>query len=285
MLDWLIGLACSSFIAWAAWRKQSLSVSGAIAAVIVGTLLYALGGLPWYGTLMVFFLTSTLLTKWKHKRKAVVESNYAKSGRRDAGQVAANGGLGTLLCLGNSIWPHSLWWAAFMGIMAAVNADTWATEIGGLSRSLPRSIVSGRRVPTGTSGGITAAGLAASLSGGLLIGLAGWAFTSTGWGQPISGADAASSIVVTSAVGVIGLLLSGALGGMAGSLSDSWLGAVWQVMYRCPVCGKEIEKKRHCNDTQAIRIRGASWMTNDTVNIISSGIGGAVSAGFLYLYI
>ncbi|SFL26671.1 TIGR00297 family protein [Paenibacillus sp. 1_12] len=284
MIDWLIGLICSSLIAGIAWRKQSLSVSGAVAAVIVGTLLYALGGLPWYGTLMVFFLTSTLLTKWKHKRKAAVESNYAKSGRRDAGQVAANGGLGTLLCLGNSIWPHSLWWAAFIGVMAAVNADTWATEIGGLSRSLPRSIVSGRRVPAGTSGGITVAGLAASFCGGLLIGAAGWAFTSTGWGQPIGGSSAAS-IAVTTTMGFIGLLLLGALGGMAGSLSDSWLGAVLQVMYRCPVCGKEIEINRHCNDTQAVRIRGAVWMTNDAVNVISSAIGGAVSMGFIYLYL
>lgn len=284
MLDWFIGLACSSLIAGAAWRKQSLSVSGAFAAVVVGTLLYTLGGLPWYGTLMVFFLTSTLLTKWKHKRKAVVESHYAKSGRRDAGQVAANGGLGTILCVGNSIWPHSLWWSAFIGIMAAVNADTWATEIGGLSRSVPRSIVNGRRVPAGTSGGITVAGLVASLCGGLLIGAAGWMFASTGWGQPVGG-SATASIAVTAVMGFMGLLLLGAIGGMAGSLSDSWLGAVLQVMYRCPVCGKETERSRHCSDKQAVRIRGSAWMTNDTVNVISSAIGGAASVGLVSLYV
>jgi uncharacterized protein (TIGR00297 family) len=284
MVDWIIGLCCSLFIAWAAWRRKSLSVSGAAAAVVVGTVLYALGGLAWYGTLMVFFLTSTLLTKWKHKRKAAVESGYAKSGRRDAGQVAANGGLGTLLCIGNTLWPDPLWWAAYLGIMAAVNADTWATEIGGLSRSEPRSIVSGRRVPAGTSGGITVMGLGASLCGGLVIGAAGWLFA--GWGEPraVTGA-AIASISITAVMGFAGMLLLGALAGMVGSLSDSWLGAVWQVMYRCPVCGKEIEKKRHCSDTQAVRIRGASFMTNDTVNVLSSIIGGAASIGLAYLFL
>jgi uncharacterized protein (TIGR00297 family) len=280
----MIGLLCSSIIAGAAWSKKSLSLSGAVAAIVVGSVLYALGGLPWYGTLMVFFLSSSLLTKWKHKRKAAVESGYAKSGRRDAGQVAANGGLGVLLCIGNSLWPHPFWWVAYMGIMSAVNSDTWATEIGGLSRAEPRSIVSGRKVPAGTSGGITITGLTASLCGGMAIGAAGWLFVL--WGAPEAVTAAyAGSVTVTAVIGFAGMLLMGALAGMAGSLSDSWLGAVWQVMYRCPVCGKEIEKNRHCKDTQAVRIRGASFMTNDAVNLLSSVIGGGASLAFIRLFV
>ncbi|NHN31294.1 DUF92 domain-containing protein [Paenibacillus agricola] len=284
MASWIIGLVCSAIIAAAAWRKRSLSNSGAIAAIIVGSVLYALGGLPWYGTLLLFFISSSLLTKWKHKRKADVESSYAKSGRRDAGQVAANGGIGVLLCIGNSLWPDPLWWVAYIGIMAAVNADTWATEIGGLSRAEPRSIVSGRRVPAGTSGGITRMGLTASLCGGMAIGGAGWLFTY--WGAPEGGSVVyAGSVTVTAVMGFAGMLLMGAFAGMAGSLSDSWLGAVWQVMYRCPVCGKEIEKNRHCQDQQAVRIRGASFMTNDAVNLLSSLVGGGVSLAFIQLFI
>jgi uncharacterized protein (TIGR00297 family) len=284
MVSWMIGLLCSSIIAGAAWSKKSLSLSGAVAAIVVGSVLYALGGLSWYGTLMVFFLSSSLLTKWKHKRKAAVESGYAKSGRRDAGQVAANGGLGVLLCIGNSLWPHPFWWVAYMGIMSAVNSDTWATEIGGLSRAEPRSIVSGRKVPAGTSGGITIMGLTASLCGGMAIGAAGWLFVL--WGAPEAVTAAyAGSVTVTAVIGFAGMLLMGSLAGMAGSLSDSWLGAVWQVMYRCPVCGKEIEKNRHCKDTQAVRIRGASFMTNDAVNLLSSVIGGGASLAFIRLFV
>ncbi|WP_282936747.1 DUF92 domain-containing protein [Paenibacillus sp. RC67] len=274
-MDWVVGLGCSLIIAMAAYAKKSLSVSGAAAAVVVGTVMYVYGSLPWFGTLIVFFITSSLLSKWKQRRKAAVEQNYAKTGRRDAGQVVANGGIGMLLCLGNSIWPHPFWWAAYIGVMATVNADTWATEIGGLSQSQPRSIVSGRRVPAGTSGGITLLGLAASLVGGVVIGVSAWVLLSFQTDSDHSTAEGAVSWG--------SLLLLGACGGLAGSLIDSWLGAVCQVMYRCRECGKEIEKSLHCH-SKAERIRGASWMTNDAVNMISSFLGGAVCI-VLYLLV
>ncbi|NOU97977.1 DUF92 domain-containing protein [Paenibacillus sp. LMG 31456] len=270
--DLCLGLLFSLLIAGAAYGKRSLSGSGAAAAVVVGTVLYTWGGLPWYGTLLVFFLTSTLLTKWRHRQKASVESGYAKSGRRDAGQVLANGGLGMLFCIGHSLWPHPLWWAAYLGVMATVNADTWATEIGGSSRQIPRSIVNGRKVPAGTSGGITVLGLVASLAGGLVIGIFAWFFIQ--WST--NAAETGSITYASSGIGQ--LLLLGVVGGLVGSLADSWLGAVWQVMYRCADCGKEIEKNRHCN-SQAVRVRGASFMTNDAVNMISSLFGGAVCVG------
>ncbi|UUZ93848.1 DUF92 domain-containing protein [Paenibacillus sp. P25] len=254
----LIGLAGSLFIAGAAYWKKSLSASGFWAAVVLGTLMYALGSPAWFGTLIAFFLTSSALSKWKHRRKAAAESGYAKSGRRDAGQVLANGGLGLLLCLGHAFLPNPGWWAAFIGVMAAVNADTWATEIGGLSRSAPRSILNGRPVEPGTSGGITPLGTMATAAGGLFIGAAAWALNAAA-GVPHEARWA----------GFLPLCLLGLGGGLVGSLTDSWLGAVCQVMYRCSVCGKEIEKSRHCG-AAAARIRGASWMTNDAVNLISS---------------
>ncbi|CAG7625414.1 hypothetical protein PAESOLCIP111_02723 [Paenibacillus solanacearum] len=271
MFDIGIGLAGSAAIAGAAYAKRSLSASGFAAAVVLGTLMYAAGSAAWFGTLIAFFISSTLLSKWKGRKKAAAERGYAKSGRRDAGQVAANGGLGLLLCLGHALAPHPAWWAAFIGVMATVNADTWATEVGGLSRTTPRSIVSGRQVPAGTSGGITPLGLAASAAGGLFIGVAGWLLLTLAGGPEANYGGASSAL---------GLALMGVAGGLLGSLADSWLGAVLQTMYRCPVCGKEIEKNRHC-DAAAVRIRGASWMSNDAVNAISSAIGGLI--GWLLL--
>lgn len=261
-MPWVYGFAGSVIIAGAAYWKRSLSLSGLIAAVLLGTTMYALGSLAWFGTLIAFFISSSLLSKLGHQSKSAAESGYAKGGRRDAGQVAANGGLGLLLCIGNAIWPNPVWWLIFMGVMATVNADTWATEIGGLSKSIPRSIVNGKPVTAGTSGGITGLGLLASLLGGAFIGLVGSIFNQFGESHEVN-----SSIVI--------LVLLGAIAGLGGSLIDSWLGATLQVMFHCEVCGKTIEKQDHCN-RKARQIRGLRGMSNDVVNAGSSFIGGVI---------
>lgn len=268
MPDLLIGFAGSLFIAGAAYLKRSLSRSGLWAAVFMGTWMYAAGSLPWFGTLIAFFITSSLLSKWKSRRKTIAEKGYAKSGQRDAGQVFANGGIALLLCIANSIAPHPLWWAAFVGVMATVTADTWATEIGGLSPTEPRSIVNGRKVSAGTSGGVTPLGLAASAAGGFFIGAAAW------WLMSFQSVQMVHETMFVSSFW--GLCTLGLIGGLIGSLADSWLGAVCQVMYRCSRCGQEIEKNRHC-DAEAVPVRGLYFMTNDAVNALSSAFGGGVS--------
>jgi uncharacterized protein (TIGR00297 family) len=277
--DWIIGLLGSLLITMLAYWKRSLSFSGAAVACVLGTVMYALGSPAWFGTLIAFFISSTLLSKMKQKRKSAAENGYAKGSRRDAGQVAANGGIGLLLCAASAIWPDPIWWTMYIGVMATVNSDTWATEIGGLSRSMPRSIVNGKLVTAGTSGGITWLGLTASGAGGLFIGAAAWICIQLG-GPPftsIAGSGAGQLTDWSShSVQLIPLLVTGLLAGLIGSLFDSWLGATLQVMYRCPICGKEVEKHLHCN-ALAVCIRGVSWMNNDAVNAISSAIGGAAA--------
>ncbi|KKX52945.1 MULTISPECIES: DUF92 domain-containing protein [Brevibacillus] len=269
-MEWLIGLACSAGIAGAAYAKRSLSGSGFFAAVMLGTVMYALGSAVWFGSLIAFFVSSTLWSKWKKHAKAEAESGYEKTGRRDAGQVLANGGVGLLLCAANWAYPHPLWWYAFLGVMAAVTADTWATEIGGLSRTPPISIKTGRRVPPGTSGGVSGLGMVASLAGGLFIGAAAWMLLVVVPGQ--SAPDTTSAALRPAAwIGIAGLA------GIIGSLADSWIGATWQQMYRCPACGREIEQVRHC-DRPAERIRGRSGWSNDTVNVAGSLAGGVAAA-------
>lgn len=254
---WLIGALCALAVAGAAYRKRSLTLSGAAAAFVMGTIYFGAGNLLWFGILLVFFVSSSLLSKFKQANKAELEKSYAKTGTRDAGQVFANGGAGMLLCLFHAIWPHPGWIYAFIGVMAAVTADTWATEWGGLSRRPPRSVLTGKIVPPGTSGGVTLMGSFAAAAGGLLIALFGWLFAL------LSGTDVFWG----------GLWLAGLTGGLAGAFADSFLGATVQVMYRCPVCGKDVEVLEHCGQPTR-RIRGWRWMNNDEVNFISSCIGG-----------
>ncbi|MDF2926952.1 MAG: hypothetical protein K0R57_5866 [Paenibacillaceae bacterium] len=267
-MEWMIGAGGSLLIAGAAYWKRALTASGAVAAIVVGTCLFVFGSLLWYGLMIGFFVSSTLLTKWKKHLKKDAESKYQKSGRRDAGQVIANGGAGTILCLLYGIYPEASWLtAAYIGVMATVTADTWATEVGGLSRGQPRSILSWKKVPKGTSGGVSLLGWTASAAGGAFIG--GLAYILSRLSTPLEQGGLLSDY---SLVWIIPLA---ALAGWIGANADSVLGAAVQALYRCPVCGDVVEAKLHCGQRTEL-IRGWKWMDNDAVNMLSSLSGGLV---------
>lgn len=260
----LAGAALASLIAWAAWRARSLNRSGALAALALGTVIFGLGGLGWAVLLLGFFISSSLLSRLFGRRKAVFEEKFSKSARRDAGQVLANGGVAGLFVLLHLLWPDAAWpWVGFAGALAAANADTWATELGVLSRAAPRLITTGREVEPGTSGGISALGTAASTSGALFIAL----LAVVCWqGQ-----------VFTAPAGWPLWLAAITLGGLAGSLFDSLLGATTQAIYRCPVCQKETERHPlHTCGAQTALVRGWAWLDNDWVNTACTAVGAAV---------
>ena len=143
----------------------SLTHSGAIAAILVGILVFGFSG--WRGGLLLltFFTTSSILTRWHAHRKRHPEHR----GGRSAGQVVANGLVAAILAVWFGIAPSLEVITAFAGAIAAATADTWATEVGLLSPSAPRLITTWRRVAHGTSGGVTLLGIAAGAVGASLI--------------------------------------------------------------------------------------------------------------------
>src|SRR5262249_5636474 len=120
-----LGLILSALIGYAGYARRSLSGSGLAGAVLLGTLIFGLGGLAWGALLVVFFVSSSAVSHFKEGRKAAVARVFSKGGRRDLGQALANGGVGALAAVGNALWPHPLWWAGYVGALATVNADTW----------------------------------------------------------------------------------------------------------------------------------------------------------------
>ena len=167
-----LGISLGIVIAFLAWRAGALSPSGAVAAALTGGMIFGLGGWGWAVLLLAFFISSSALSRLFRKRKAALDEKFAKGSTRDWGQVVANGGLGALLAAAHAVFPEAAWpWVAFAGAMAAVNGDTWATELGVFSRAAPRLITSGRQVERGTSGGVSALGYAAVIGGALLVGL------------------------------------------------------------------------------------------------------------------
>ena len=164
----LPGLGLAILISALAYRLHSLSKSGAIAAVALGTVVFGLGGLEWAALLLGFFISSSGLSRLFKRRKARLEEKVSKGSRREAGQVLANGGVAGLFVILHLFFPQAIWpWLGCAGALAAANADTWATEIGFFSSVQPRLITNGRKVESGTSGGVTPLGYLAALGGSL----------------------------------------------------------------------------------------------------------------------
>ena len=175
------------------------------------------------------------MTKIGAKRKREIEDGHQVGGNRNWVQVAANGAVGTLLSAafllrsrGGGLHPETpLDWAsapvecllqaAYVCHYACCNADTWASELGVLSRGKPRLVTTMREVPVGTNGGVSAVGTGASVAGGLLIGLVFYSLGLALAPTPIAGAPPPAAQWP--------LVPLGAAAGFFGSMVDSLLGA------------------------------------------------------------
>jgi uncharacterized protein (TIGR00297 family) len=261
------GFILAVIVAYAAYRLHSLNKSGAIAATIVGAVIFGVGGWQWAILLLTFFITSSGLSRLFKKRKQGLSEKFSKGHERDAGQVFGNGGLATFFAVLHAFYPQSIIpWIGFAASLAAVNADTWATELGVLNPTPPRMITNlQKRVEKGTSGGISLWGTLASLLGSAVIAIPAVLFSPTG------------------TLNIVHCLLI-TLAGLAGSLFDSLLGATVQAMYYCPKDQKETEKHPlHTCGTQTVRIRGWEWLNNDWVNFACAAF--AVLIAFIALSI
>lgn len=251
----LLGFILAIIIAYLAYRSHSLNKSGAYAAAFTGTIIFGIGGLEWAILLLTFFITSSVLSHAFKKRKQTLDEKFSKGHERDAGQVLANGGAATIFAALHFFFPEStLPWMGFAASLAAVNADTWATELGVLNPHPPRMITNLKKVvEKGTSGGISLTGTFASLLGSGLIALL------TVLLNPIDSTPSTNYFLLITAAGI------------AGSLFDSFLGATVQAMYFCPKEKKETEKHPlHTCGTQTVHIRGWKWLNNDLVNLACS---------------
>lgn len=252
-------LLSSAISALGLWRGF-LSRSGVVGALLVGTLTFGLGGWVWGALLAIFFVTSSILSHFRETEKREAAEKFEKGHRRDLGQALANGGLGALVALLGVLLPSPLWFPFFVGVMATVTADTWATELGTLSRRPPRLLTTGQVVAVGTSGAVSRLGTFVSLLGGLIIGLAAGLLERR-----------QHPAVVT---------LAGVAAGLSGSLFDSLLGATVQQIYYCDHCHKDTERKVHRCGHATRSLRGWSWLNNDLVNLLASLVGGLVAVGF-----
>ncbi len=247
-LPFVWGGLFAAAIALAAWRARSLTRGGALAAFVVGTATFGCGGIPATAILLAFFITSVGLSRLGKARKRAL-GDIAKGGPRDALQVLANGGAATA-CMVLAQIDHARaagWLAGFATAYAAATADTWSTEIGTLARGFPRSILTGKPLATGLSGGVSWQGTLAAVAGALWIAIV---------------AQAASYSLAVSAI-VMAL-------GFAGAMLDSLLGAAAQALRFCPRCERPCENDPHVCGTATTPLRGLAWLDNDGVNFAAT---------------
>ena len=247
------GLLFTAVIGFFLYIANYLTRSGYFTFILLGTFLAAFSSPSIWFLLGLFFGSAILIHALKKYLSKKEDTIGKKGATRDAKQLLANSlplASCALLAYFNVL---NLNWTLLMStIIAATTADTWASEIGLLSKSRPYNLVNFKKVAPGLSGGVSLLESLAAVGGSLLISatyaLGTWLFTPQSF---------------TGAFLLIPLLL-----GVGGMLIDSLLGATLQSKYQCQVCGKITEQENH-HQKPCRLISGYRFIDNDVVNLIS----------------
>jgi uncharacterized protein (TIGR00297 family) len=140
------------------YKWHILDRLASLSAYLLG-IWFALMGFEWLVPVLFFFVSSVLFTRlhtFLSKRKR-------SSGRRDLWQVLANIIWALLSSVLFMITQNELFIYFFIALLAAVTADTWASELGPLFNKKCFSVADFRMHAAGTTGGISAGGTMAAL--------------------------------------------------------------------------------------------------------------------------
>lgn len=234
------------------YAARQLTFGGAVAAYLVGfgpTWVLGFGALT---TLLLFFMAAGVLGKLAKRAISFdVMKIHKKGGRRDAAQVYANGLMALVSALLYAFNPSLPFLVMFGSAVGEAASDTFASEVGILSKTKPVSIITGRPMKAGLSGAVSPLGLASGLVGAVLIALCMW-----GCFLPITAKSALAASVI-------------ALSSFFGCLLDSVLGATVQAHYYDEVNDRITE--RPVVDGRVLPLeRGLRWVDNDVVNLVSN---------------
>ncbi|HZE79128.1 MAG TPA: DUF92 domain-containing protein [Nitrososphaeraceae archaeon] len=265
-LMWLFSIIVMAFLAY---RIKVIDKNGAIAAVPIGFIVLYLGSASWFFVLAFFLVVASLFTKYKYRQKQKMGISEENGGARGWKNVVANGAppaiFAILYYFSNS---NIIFTLSFVGAISFALSDTVATEVGLLSKTKPRCILTGLQLDRGQSGGVTIQGEIAAVGSSLLIGA-------------ICGILLSDNIL---SFQMLTILSSAIVGGLVSTNIDSILGATIQAKYRCINCRKYLEKRAmHCNFL-TVQEKGVSLIDNNVVNLLSAVLGAAVSASFIFIY-
>ncbi len=143
------------------FKWNLLSRTGSLSAGLLGVYFVSLPGFIWIFPVLFFFITSALLTKLNSR---LLKGSIASSGR-NVWQVMANIIWALLSSVMFLISQNEIFIYFFIVLVAAVTADTWASEVGPLVNKRCLSVADLKMHPSGTTGGVSAGGTFAALAG------------------------------------------------------------------------------------------------------------------------
>ncbi len=262
-LGLILGLVLNAGAAALVLWRGSVDPGGAAAGLVVGTVIFAFGGPLFWVLLMAFFISSTVLSSIGAAQKEPLKKIHQKGSRRDTFQVLANGGVGAVCALCFRLTGNPAWALGFAVSFASSNADTWASEVGELSRHEPVSILTLRHVPRGVSGGMTLLGTSMAAAGAAFIAL-------------VFALENLELRAVPSEFLPVAAFV--AVGGFAGAFVDSILGETVQAEYENHAT--QVTERPTGEDGRPNKlVRGLAFVNNDVVNFASCAL--VTAAGVL----
>ncbi len=254
-----------SVVSVVVWRTRVLDAAGGAVAVLLGAVVYLTVGRGGAFLLVTFMAVAAAFTRVGYERKRSIGAAELKGGMRGWRNVVGNGGVAGVTAVMSALDAnnHHLYVFAFIGSVAAVFADTMATEVGLLSRSKVRRIIGFGEARPGEPGGVTALGYVGVLMAGLI-------------------SYAVSSLFFTNPLGPVTLLVAVLLASLIGSTVDSIAGQTLQALYRCGVCGALTEQPHHCGEPAEL-VRGIRGFDNQAVNAVCA-LTGAIVAAAVYAF-
>ena len=265
LLASLVDLAVVVAFALIAIAASAIDRRGFLASLAVGYPIILGGGWRWFVIVATFFVLGVAFTWYRYEYKKSIGSAQEKGGTRNWPNILANGGIASLLGLGELLVGGTVFSVLYVGAVSAAASDTVATELGLLNRSPPRLITHlGRSVSPGTSGGVSPMGFAGTLLASALIGVVAAVLGVAGGVQPVY---------------VVAISVSG---GLIGSVADSVAGATFQRKSYCVVCGKPSESLVHCGEPTRFS-SGVRFVDNHVVNVLATVFGALGAIGLFLL--
>lgn len=157
-------LQANGSVALTGLLAKTVTPSGALTGLIIGTVIVLGGGWAAWGLLLATFIVASVCTRLGAARKAAAGIAEDRGGRRGPGNAIANTGLAAWACaVAVGLPDPSLALLACVAALATAGSDTVASEIGKAYGRSTWLVTSWRRVAPGTTGAVSLEGTAAGI--------------------------------------------------------------------------------------------------------------------------